>query len=327
VPLVEDQVTNFYQEVVDKNGRSVLDANRRRTYKPSITYKSSICIKVNAAEKTIPSADYHNDNVLFQILQYSNKSKPYTLSTELLMYHNMEEIETRSVHSSLEKGPDGNPYFPPEIMGPLVHDRYEMVKRIYREISDGLTVLRFKLNKNDTVVFPDTLWKHAATNKNEQIIRNESGIANKMKIEMYRYVSKEVNICQERIRVSEEDVVNRQLILLSCYKNDYYMDPEGFSPEFEFKIQDAPGPSPEAIPVPEINLSEGHCVEFFKLLNRGDSCISLGPVNVFNRGGNANRFKRRNPYKRRRTNKKRRTNKRRRTRAIKNQSELRKSRK
>ena len=312
----------------------------------------NVCIRLIPQGFTNPTPAYHNDSTLFQILQYNNyvanynpastvsitiTPSPYVLSSELLMYHNMEDnsiIHTLLVKERNDTGALERVYFNPEVTGQVLHDRYETIKRIYSQIKDEVTILRFKVKPCDTVVFPDTLWKHAAINKRERkgVTTNQLVIAMATGEGQERgeYV-KNMSICNKRVQITPADTEHRQLILLSCFLNNRDMDPEGFSPELEFKIQDLPGVSPEAMPVPEIDFTEEQCVNFFKGLHQvshaEDVCMLLGEVNIFNRGGNANRFKRRYPNKKRRTYKKQRTNKKRRTNKRRNPTKIRPRRK
>jgi hypothetical protein len=98
-----------------------------------ISFNTCICLSLNANDKSIINTSYHNDSTIFQILQYSNIYKPFVLGSELLFYH--ENDDTVIHQQIIKKAGDTNEFeFPADTMGDLIHEKYELVKKIYNEI-------------------------------------------------------------------------------------------------------------------------------------------------------------------------------------------------
>lgn len=221
--------------------------------------------------------NYHNDSTLFQILQYSQARKPYVLGSELLFYH---ENDDSVIHYGIVRTKENVPYFPKETYGGLVHDKYELVKKIYNNIrTSGLTppLFRHKLNNGDTVVFPDTLLKHAVINPKERregtTLHIDIATRNRDKNNKLG-----VTVCSERVITDQSEYDGRRIIGMFCYINKSYIDPAFLISEFGL---DTISP----LPIPQINLNEEHCTAFLSQLSKGDGCIDIGGVEIKHRGG------------------------------------------
>jgi len=294
----------------EKNYKRVEDNNRNFIrWEDSDPFDSCICVRLNPGRKSNTSTSYHNDSTLFQILQYSRKPLPYVLGSELLFYHENDNTVIHSAIENKENVAEGLLEFPEAKLGKLIHDRYELAKTIYKEIKsqtpdtaapqEPIAHLRFKLKNGDTMVFPDTLWKHAVINPNEKIKENilHIDLANKNRA----YTDNSVRLCSARIPTIDQ-YDGRSIIGMFCFiNNNRYMNPENFLKEEEFQLTDI-----EANPVPIINLTKEGCIDFLTPFSNGTGCITINGVNIKSRGGK-NRKKRAKRTKKTRKSRRRKT--------------------
>jgi hypothetical protein len=262
--------------------------NEKIEWISSPPYDSCICIRLNPNKASIKSTNYHNDSTLFQILQYNRQNKPYVLGSELLFYHENDLTVIHREIKQVKKEGKANlePEFPVEKMGQLIHDKYELVKDIYQTVTtSGLSppILRHMLNNGDTIVFPDTLWKHAVINPTEK--RDES-ILHIYVANLYREDEMvDVKVCSERIKTDQNEYDGRNIIGLFCFIYDKYMEPTKFiSAPFDL-YEDAP----LHVDTPNINLTKDECISFLTSLS-SNGCIKLNDVvSIKSRGGKRNK--------------------------------------
>jgi len=316
VPITRGHTTKLFKRIYDPITKRFV------RWEPSPEFESIVFVRLQISIKSILSTNFHNDNNLFQILQYDQtdsekrrilgSANAYVLGSELLFYH---ENDNTTIHRRLKKDSTGESVFPAEIMGDLISEKHQLAKKIYQTIkSEGLSppLLRHKLHNGDTMVFPDTLWKHAVIdakeNRDANIIHidvaNTSRVANII----------DVNVCAERIPTNSSEYEGRRLIGLFCGLMEYYLEPQYLLEPFSL-LDDGPTEIEEHIPT--INFDEGECTDFLSQLSRGDGCIAITDVAtetsavILNRGGLKHRKTKTKPNKRRKSNKRRKTNKRR----------------
>jgi hypothetical protein len=135
------------------------------------------------------------------------------------------------------------------------------------------------LNNGDTVVFPDTLWKHAVINPTERI--DEKILHIDVANINYGNNKVDVKVCSERIITDNTQYEGRNIIGLFCFVYDKYMEPTQFISESFNLYEDAAFP----IDVPIINLTKDTCIQFLSTLSTGNSCIVLNGVSIKSRGG------------------------------------------
>jgi hypothetical protein len=273
---IQKQLIDKYHKIETVNGK--------REWISTPLYDSCICIRLNPNKASIKSTNYHNDSTLFQILQYNRQRNQYVLGSELLFYHENDLTVIHREIKQVKKEGKANlePEFPVEKMGQLIHDKYELVKDIYQTVTkSGLSppILRHVLNNGDTVVFPDTLWKHAVINPTERIDENilHIDVANIN----YGNNKVDVKVCSERIITDNTQYEGRNIIGLFCFVYDKYMEPTQFISESFNLYEDAAFP----IDVPIINLTKDTCIQFLSTLSTGNSCIVLNGVSIKSRGG------------------------------------------
>ena len=254
-----------------------------------ITFNTCICLSLNANDKSIINTSYHNDSTIFQILQYSNIYKPFVLGSELLFYH---ENDDTVIHQQLiKKAGDTNKFeFPVDTMGVLIHEKYELVKKIYNEIKNEiinkgkkLPLFRNKLKNGDTIVFPDTLWKHAVINPTE---KREENILHIQVANKYRETeSLDVQVCSERIDTKETDdgirvhYDGRRVIGLFCFIYSGYIKKVQMLDTFFLDKM-------EPITISTINLNKEQCIAFLSSMSNDKGCIEIDDVKIISRGGN-----------------------------------------
>lgn len=202
---------------------------------------------------------FHQDNNIFQLLQYNKPRSDYVLGSELL-FSNHDII----THDNLRN--------PRVILGDLTADIYEKTTAIstqlfsIEKLKPGL--LRHKLNNGDTIVFADTMWKHAVINPNERRIRND--IVIDIDTSFGRMTQKIVSVCTERQITTGEDYVGRAVIGLFCHITDKYLEPI-FCLE-DFSLQDAA----VKIPVKTVNFDDSGLIDFIRQIgNSEESCIRI----------------------------------------------------
>jgi len=297
-------------------------------------FDSCICVQLNPRREPITLTNYHNDSTLFQILQYNRPNSTYVLSSELLFYH---ENDLTVIHRGIENTAEGLREFPEEKVGKLIHDRYELAKTIYNEIKskkpteakaeageagaeaagaagaaeappappaeaaqEPIAHLRFKLKNGDTMVFPDTLWKHAVINPEEKREGNilHIDIANVNREDE----RKGVKLCSERIPTDQTQYNGRSTIGLFCFiNNNRYMKPENLLTPFLLT-----DPMLQPNPVPIIKLTKEGCKSFLTPFSDGTGCMVLNGVSIKSRGGK-NRKKRVKRTKKTRKSRRRKT--------------------
>jgi len=248
-------------------------------------FETTIFVRLNPRRTPIGNTEYHNDSNLFQILQYYNQKLPYVLGSELLFYH---ENDT-NIHRHLKTidSDTGESFFPRDIMGDLVFEKHNLVKKIYQNIkAAGLSppLLRNKLHNGDTVVFPDTLWKHAVIDPNEN---REDNIMH-IRVADTGQSSKavDVTVCAERIHTGINDYENRRIVGLFCgLTNTNYLNPEYFLDPFSLIDEGVKSN------ITTVNFNEEQCSDFLTQLSRGDGCITIPingttpNINIKHRGG------------------------------------------
>jgi hypothetical protein len=280
-------------ERVEKNGKFV-------NWGDSPEFNSCICVRLNPGKKSNTSTSYHNDSTLFQILQYSKSNSTYVLGSELLFYH---ENDLTVTHRGIEKTAKGLTVFPEEKFGTLIHDRYELAKNMYGEIkikNPEAPHLRFKLNNGDTMVFPDTLWKHAVINPKENEKRDGNILHIDLANALRNYEANSVKVCSERLVTDQSHYDGRSIIGMFCFINDIrFMKPENFLATF-------PLTGIEPKPMPIINLTKEGCKEFLTPFSDGTGCTTINGINIKSRGGK-NRKKRAKRTKKTRKSRRRKT--------------------
>jgi hypothetical protein len=253
-------------------------------WKDSPEFETSIMIRLNPNKKSITSTNFHNDSTLFQILQYSRPTKPYVLGSELMFYH---ENNDTIIHREIEKKKEsGEPFFPIEKMGNLIHEKYKLAKSIYNglltHVNYKQSILRSKLNNGDTVVFPDTLWKHAVINPKEKregnSIHIEIANSNRSDNDLT------VFICPQRIPTDQSQYEGRQIISVFCFICINYIDPQYFGDSFSLLENEKMQMS-----VKTINLDAEQCSIFLNSISDPTGCVTITGtgeiVNVKSRGG------------------------------------------
>lgn len=252
-------------------------------WKDSPEFETSIMIRLNPNKKSITTTNFHNDSTLFQILQYSRPIQPYVLGSELMFYH---ENNDTIIHYKIEKTEAGEPFFPIEKMGKLIHEKYELSKSIYNGLKKDAnykpSILRSKLNNGDTVVFPDTLWKHAVINAKEKregdLIHIE--IANTNRADNNLTVS----VCPQRIPTDQSQYEGRQIIGIFCFMCINYIDPQYFGDPFSLLENEE-----LKIPVKTVNLDAEQCSIFLNSISDPTGCVTITgtgeTVNIKSRGG------------------------------------------
>jgi hypothetical protein len=275
--LINSGILDVLSDVPTTEGITLPHYDRTPDYKwiASKPFNSCICVTFNISKKSLLVTNFHNDSTLFQILQYSRPTKPYVMGSELLFYH---ENNDSIIHRSLNKTGD-TPVFPVATMGPLIHDSYEKVKEIYTVLKGEarIPLFRHKLKNGDTMVFPDTLWKHAVINpkeeKEDNILKIKVATTNRS-----RNNDVSVQVCSKRINTEQTEYEGRSIIGLFCFRNMHiYMNPDYFGEPF--LLSEAP------VAVPVINLDKGACISFLTNIAEGNGCINIGGVNIKHRGG------------------------------------------
>jgi len=263
----------------------------KRVEDDSPEFNSCICVRLNPRKKSNTFVNYHNDGTLFQILQYCRPQESNVLGSELLFYH---ENDLTVIHRGIVVSTEGTPEFPIATHGNIIHDRYNLAKKIYNKIKSKkppplppqelappltpqepapLAHIRFILKNGDTMVFPDTLWKHAVINPNEKKDGNilHIKIANKQREDE----DKQVKVCSKRIRTEQTQYDGRRIIGLFCFIYDKYMKPENLLDAETFVLTVG-----RPIPVPIINLTEDDCERFLTPFSDGTGCITIDGVNI-----------------------------------------------
>jgi hypothetical protein len=315
VPITRGHTNKRFKRIYDPITKQFV------RWEPSPEFESIVFVRLQISITSILSTRYHNDSNLFQILQYDQtdskkrrilgSANAYVLGSELLFYH---ENDYTTIHRRLKKDSTGESVFSTEIMGDLVVEKHNLVKKIYNTIkAEGLSppLLRHKLHNGDTMVFPDTLWKHAVIDAKEN---RDANIIHIDVANTYRETNIiDVNVCAERIPTNSSEYDGRRLIGLFCGILEVYLEPQYLLEPFSL-LDDGPTKIEEHIPT--INFDEGECTEFLSQLSRGDGCITITDVAtetsavILNRGGAKHRKAKTNTNKRRRV-KRRKTNKRR----------------
>ena len=274
IPITDHEPVKFYEQKLDQNKKFI-------GWLPSPRYDSCICVRLNPNKVSLTSTAYHNDSNLFQILQYSREKQPYVLGSELLFYHDDDTV----IHRLVERNEQGVPFFPEEKMGNLIHSRYELVKKIYQNIRDSggsPPILRHKLNNGDTMVFPDTLLKHAVIDSQEKRDNNILHI----KVSNIDRGDNELDVivCSERLRTVKNDYDGRSVIGLFCFLNNHYMEPEFFLDTFSLMDYDP-------LHIDIIDVDAETCQTFLQSISNGNGCVNISNVKIINRGGGKYRTK------------------------------------
>lgn len=274
--VINSGILNYLSNIPSKP-KSIIDGDNE------IPFNTCICLSLNANDKSIINTSYHNDSTIFQILQYSkqysNINETFVLGSELLFYH---ENDNTVIHQQLiKKAGDTNEFeFPADTMGDLIHEKYELVKKIYNEIKNKGNLpplFRNKLRNGDTIVFPDTLWKHAVINPNEK--REENILHIQVANEYRETKSLEVQVCSKRMETNNTYYDGRRVIGLFCFIYPYHIKAKQMLETFLLEEM-------KPITMSTINLNEKQCIDFLSSMSNDEGCININGVNLISRGGN-----------------------------------------
>lgn len=243
---------------------------------------------------------FHKDQSFFTMLQYYHFSQPFVLGTEVLLGYN--EDESFLPHQLLPNLPF------PEKFGRL-SNVYKSITDANSELSaDGVSpvVLRGKYKNGDTMVFSDTVLRHATITTKEVI--NESDYSMQITIpkkgpsSVRNVQTTTVHVCSKREKTTPEMVINRQAIAMFIYSNADKHDPAIFGIPF---VIDAT----TSMRVKTINFNKDTFKTFVRSLNmiESDHCLPIlldtaisaeqTSMELFNRGGKRRRSNRRKTKK------------------------------
>ena len=303
----------------------------KNTIRGNITFNSSICVRLNISRTSIKATDFHQDSNLYQILNYYKKDNKPVLSSELLLYN--ETTNNTHIHMLLSLNNEFPQDIVGDMISKryeMIKEIYNEIKKevnseseikpsptgeINTDVDTGTVVVpgtdvdtgtdvvpqkstpvlfRHKLKSGDTMVFADTLLKHAVINAKENI--NEGVITIDIATtdpDSRADVKETVQICNERILTSVDDYDGRQLIGLSVFINEYWdlSDTTTHKKLDTFNIDD----SVLKRYIPSVNLTKEQCKEMFKSLYKGENCVKLQTFSLIPRGGRNYRVKNKNP--------------------------------
>jgi hypothetical protein len=251
-----------------------------------IQLKNQLSIALRVIKNPKPDfsvINFHKDQSFFTFLQYYNFSQPFVFGTEVLLGY--KEDESLLPHQLSEILPL------PEKVGTL-SDVYKTINDVNSELNDNAVVLRGKYNNGDTMVFADTLIRHATITSNEVIESNgiKISIPKKGEIRSLNIKTDNVRICSERVPTTREMVSNRQAISMFIYldTDDYTNKPaENFETSFKIEITD------EKV-LKTVNFNKDKFKEFVTSLSMGDGCITIDGLNIKSRGGKRRRNTKKN---------------------------------
>jgi len=239
---------------------------------------------------------FHKDQSFFTMLQYYHFNEPFVLGTELLLGYNEDKS------------------FLPHQLLPELHlpEKFGRLSNTYKSITDANSelsterispvVLRGKYNNGDTMVFSDTVLRHATITTKEVIDESDYSMQITIPKKSIMGVHKtNVRVCSKREKTTDEMVINRQAIAMFIYLNTDTYYPENLGKPFVII------PSTPIREVKTVNFNKDTFKTFVRSLTmiELDECITLplgvsepsvfqqlqAGLNVHNRGGKRRRNK------------------------------------
>jgi hypothetical protein len=300
-----------------------------------------LIVGLNINTTTISKSFFHQDNNLFQLLQYYKSDSPTVLGSELLFDNSFDATH---IHEMLTKrtgrtGTDITSLTHMAIeytLGIPIAETYKKITKITNRLHEeddkyvpGL--LRHILNNGDTMVFPDIMLKHAAINPHE--IRETNTMTIEIRtlyddsVEVTPTIPKTVSVCSQRDVTTDADFNNRAVIGLFIRKilltqrlesntkldDIILLEYASSATASSATASSAAASSTIEIPVKTIHFDENSLKEFIQRIgNSEETCIEIpiseGQVTIYSRGGtkrnNKNTKKRKNKKTKKRKNKK-----------------------
>ena len=268
--------------------------------------KKVIIITLSGASSSRTDATFHYDrDALFTMFQYFKGDKSQIFGTELLLgYENAEEKPNTYMDKDTRS-------YNPENVGQRISDLHNKMTAIHSKINKPV-VLRGIYNQGDTLVFANTLLKHAVITPSEIVNLGEKTMSIDIEapeemvkgMPVRKKFKTEVKICQHRQETGKNHLLNRQLIGVGVSIANEESIPKDGVDDIEY-IPIGVLVAGEPIPVNIVDFDEAKYAEFIEILNEEkDSCFkikgvdALSEIDLSNRGGKSVRNRRRRKNKR-----------------------------
>jgi len=245
----------------------------------------SIALRVIAKSTrdfTFSFFSFHKDQTIFTMLQYYHFTQPFVFGTEILLGY--KEDESLLPH---ELSP-----FSPEKTGKLskMHTTISEINAELKEEGTDAVILRGKYNNGDTMVFSDTLLRHATITSKEIREGNSMKITIPKKGHSSSQNTREtsVRICVERETTTTEMVAGRQAVAMFIFLDtqDYsYLGPDKYGTPFVIDLAGTP-------PIKTIHFDKRGFKGFIKSMSSGQGCFTVSDLTIISRGGRKRRFRR-----------------------------------
>lgn len=237
----------------------------------------SIALRVIAKSTrdfTFSFFSFHKDQSIFTMLQYYHFTQPFVLGTEILLGY--KEDESLLPH---ELSP-----FSPEKTGKLskMHTTISEINAELKEEETESVILRGKYNNGDTMVFSDTLLRHATITPKEIKEGNSMKITIPKKGDISSTNTREtsVRICSERETTTTDMVTGRQAVAMFIFLDtqDYSYPGDKYGTPFVIDLAGTP-------PIKTINFDKRGFKGFIKSMSSGQGCFRVSDLTIISRGG------------------------------------------
>lgn len=244
----------------------------------------SIALRVIAKptrDFTFSFFSFHKDQTIFTMLQYYHFTQPFVLGTEILLGY--KEDESLLPHELSPFSPEKNRKLS------KMHTTISEINAELKEEGTDAVILRGKYNNGDTMVFSDTLLRHATITPKEIKEGNSMKITIPKKGHSSFTNTKEtsVRICSERETTTAEMVTGRQAVAMFIFLDtqDYSYPGDKYGTPFVIDLAGTP-------PIKTINFDKRGFKGFIKSMSSGQGCFRVSDLTIISRGGRKRRFRR-----------------------------------
>ena len=213
-------------------------------------------------------------------MQYFKKGKgnPFVFGTELLIGH---ESTQEKPHTLME---EGTKTYNTAIVGSNLADARNTTKAVNDELNTPV-VLRGLYKQGDTLMFANTLLKHAVITPLEVIDSDKKNMTIDIETPQTTVFKTVVKVCQHRIKTETTHMKDRKLIGIGVSIENEESIPKDKESDFEY-IEIGTLNTDEHTLVNTVDFDAGKYSDFINTLNKNEeTCAVIENVSLHNRGG------------------------------------------
>ena len=175
-------------------------------FKENIKNGKRIFFRFNCSQKRLTHGDFHQDSVLFILLQYfnyKNIDRNYVISNDPVYGTDLLLTQNPGPHRYVDKIEKN--------YGKSYKYYYDVLSNVLKDKNYNFA-FKGKYNSLDSLLWPDALWKHSAPQEGEEATTEENSYIKTIRIhgKLGRgdVSDIKVNVCSKYIKLEESDITN-----------------------------------------------------------------------------------------------------------------------